>query len=282
MTAPLNNASEVSISTNLSWNAIIGADGYYLTAGTTSGGNDILNTIDVGNVSTYNFATDLPEDTTIFVTIVPYNSDGMSVGCSEESFTTETLPTIPDCTTLILPEDGDINVATDVTLSWEASMTADGYRLSVGTTSGGNDIVDNEDVSILTSYTFPEKLLEDTTYYVNITPYNTLGDALNCSEFTFTTIEQDDTLYGFSPNGDGINDYWTIDGIERHPDNTVAIYNRWGDLVFRFRDTITNPMFLMELRIGKHNLEQVNFRVAPISLLFRLRVNIILKNYKGS
>ncbi|MBF4467676.1 gliding motility-associated C-terminal domain-containing protein, partial [Flavobacterium sp. LC2016-12] len=39
----------------------------------------------------------------------------------------------------------------------------------------------------------------------------------------------------FSPNGDGINDVFTIDGIDEitcYPENTVEIYNRWGILVF--------------------------------------------------
>jgi gliding motility-associated-like protein len=37
---------------------------------------------------------------------------------------------------------------------------------------------------------------------------------------------------GFSPNGDGINDTWMIYNIENHPNNTVKVYNRWGDVVF--------------------------------------------------
>ncbi|UFH34906.1 gliding motility-associated C-terminal domain-containing protein [Flavobacterium acetivorans] len=46
----------------------------------------------------------------------------------------------------------------------------------------------------------------------------------------------DDTKYGFSPNEDGINDFWEIDTIEKYPDNEVFIYNRWGDLVFQIKN----------------------------------------------
>jgi gliding motility-associated-like protein/uncharacterized repeat protein (TIGR01451 family) len=36
-----------------------------------------------------------------------------------------------------------------------------------------------------------------------------------------------------TPNGDGKNDTFKVDGIELYPDNTVAIFNRWGNEVFR-------------------------------------------------
>uniref|UniRef100_UPI00232FEA3B gliding motility-associated C-terminal domain-containing protein n=1 Tax=Aquimarina algiphila TaxID=2047982 RepID=UPI00232FEA3B len=47
-----------------------------------------------------------------------------------------------------------------------------------------------------------------------------------------TPLEEDETRYGFSPDDDGINEYWEIDGIDNYPNNKVLIYNRWGDLVF--------------------------------------------------
>ncbi|MFK7809213.1 MAG: gliding motility-associated C-terminal domain-containing protein [Saprospiraceae bacterium] len=38
---------------------------------------------------------------------------------------------------------------------------------------------------------------------------------------------------GFSPNGDGVNDFWRIQGIESIPNNTMRIYNRWGNQLLK-------------------------------------------------
>ncbi|HCQ29485.1 MAG TPA: hypothetical protein DIU39_04300 [Flavobacteriales bacterium] len=38
---------------------------------------------------------------------------------------------------------------------------------------------------------------------------------------------------GFTPNGDGDNDEWYIDYIYLYPDNKVAIFDRWGVLVWK-------------------------------------------------
>ena len=38
---------------------------------------------------------------------------------------------------------------------------------------------------------------------------------------------------GFSPNGDGINDWWNIPILGKYPNNTVVIINRWGDEVWK-------------------------------------------------
>lgn len=37
---------------------------------------------------------------------------------------------------------------------------------------------------------------------------------------------------GFSPNGDGVNDYFIIGGIENYPNNKLIVFNRWSDVVY--------------------------------------------------
>ena len=44
---------------------------------------------------------------------------------------------------------------------------------------------------------------------------------------------------GFSPNGDEINDYFTIESIQSYPNNRLEIFNRWGNLVY-FKENYKN------------------------------------------
>ncbi|WP_161499375.1 gliding motility-associated C-terminal domain-containing protein [Flavipsychrobacter stenotrophus] len=44
---------------------------------------------------------------------------------------------------------------------------------------------------------------------------------------------------GFSPNGDGINDSWSVPMLIDYPKNTVTIINRWGNEVWK-RDNYDN------------------------------------------
>ncbi|MCK0158559.1 gliding motility-associated C-terminal domain-containing protein [Cellulophaga sp. F20128] len=40
----------------------------------------------------------------------------------------------------------------------------------------------------------------------------------------------------FTPNGDGINDTWTIYNIENYPNSLVRVFNSWGKEVFSARN----------------------------------------------
>ena len=38
---------------------------------------------------------------------------------------------------------------------------------------------------------------------------------------------------GLTPNGDNHNETWFISGIDSLPENSVAIFNRWGELIWK-------------------------------------------------
>ena len=69
-----------------------------------------------------------------------------------------------------------------------------------------------------------------TTWYV-VTVTNSSGCS-STDSVLITVIPEIVIPTGFSPNGDGVNDGWQIDLIDRFPECTVEIYNRWGELLF--------------------------------------------------
>ncbi len=70
-----------------------------------------------------------------------------------------------------------------------------------------------------------------TDYTVIIT--DQYGCTANATVKVSVMCDSIDAPNGFSPNNDGINDYFNIKGIENFDDNVVFIYNRWGNLVFK-------------------------------------------------
>ncbi|REH46422.1 gliding motility-associated-like protein [Tenacibaculum gallaicum] len=236
ITTPSDGETNVAVDTDITWNTVSDADGYYISIGTTSGGTDIVNNESVTG-TTYNPTSNFPENTTIYVSVLPYKSGGLATGCGEVRFTTETVAIIPNCTTITVPTNRETSVSVNTGISWDAVADVDGYYISIGTTSGGIDIVNNESVTG-TTYNPTSDFPENTTIYVLVIPYNSVGNTMGCSEISFTTEVGSigKTKYGFSPNDDGVNDFWEIKGIEEHPNNTVTIFNRWGDMVFQTKE----------------------------------------------
>ncbi len=93
---PKDGSGNVLIATDLLWNQVTGATGYILSVGTVSGGTDIADSIDVAGANTFDLVNDLPENSRIYVTVTPYNNNGLAEGCTEESFTTEGSETITE------------------------------------------------------------------------------------------------------------------------------------------------------------------------------------------
>ena len=97
-----------NFATTITWNASSGADGYYISIGTTPGGTDIANNVNLGNVLTYSFAGNAAS--TYYYTIYPFNAIGTASGCTQSSFTTNT----NSCYCVSAPTSVDGNGITNV------------------------------------------------------------------------------------------------------------------------------------------------------------------------
>ncbi|MBQ4913918.1 BspA family leucine-rich repeat surface protein [Maribacter sp. MMG018] len=69
------------------------------------------------------------------------------------------------------------------------------------------------------------------------------GDEIDNGDGEEDSKDDTDTLkvsQAFTPNGDGINDTWTIYGIENYPNSIVRVFNNWGKEVFSAKNYQNN------------------------------------------
>ncbi len=113
--------------------------------------------------------------------------------------------TIPVFSTVTI--GGSPTSPTGITFTWSPSFTLDNGSIPNPTAS--NTV--------------------NTTYTVTVTDMNgcMASDTMQVLLYPEIIIPN-----GFSPNGDSKNDKWQIDNIEQFPDNTVEVYNRWGEQLF--------------------------------------------------
>jgi gliding motility-associated-like protein len=71
----------------------------------------------------------------------------------------------------------------------------------------------------------------------------TVADEQGCTVTDSINLKEPEAIKlpnGFTPNGDGFNDFYVIKGIQGYPGNKVNIFNRWGNLVFSTQDYQNN------------------------------------------
>ncbi len=143
---------------NITWDATPNADAYKLTVGTTSGGTDVLNAVDVGNVLTYQVPTTF--NTQYFYTLTPYNAAGDAVGCAEASFTTA----VNGCYCNSVPTSNDNNGISNVQLIATDYPTGDvTYMDHTGGTVAnfGQGLTNNVQITFETGYTYDTNIWVD-------------------------------------------------------------------------------------------------------------------------
>lgn len=119
----------------------------------------------------------------------------------------------------------DITITPDTTISL-------GYSIQLQATGGTTYIWSPADGLSDTTVANPIATpLATTTYVVVIHP----GEGCTATRQVTVTVAEDflvDAPNVFSPNGDGVHDFWTINNITTYPICKVTVYNRWGSEVF--------------------------------------------------
>ncbi|MFT4534559.1 MAG: hypothetical protein ACJA1A_000562 [Saprospiraceae bacterium] len=130
LTTPTDGSTMVYITTDLTWQSVTDATGYKLTIGTSSGGNDLYDNEDLGNVTTFD-PIDFPCATTIYVTITPYKASGDAIGCAEESFTTEEITAAAgDDVAFCAGGSTQLNASGGTVYSWSPTDSLDDANIS--------------------------------------------------------------------------------------------------------------------------------------------------------
>ncbi len=126
-----------------------------------------------------------------------------------------------------------------------AEQLPSGYRLITSQASDGvyDEIsgfweIDNLDALETTNLQLTVEVL-DINDYVNTASLDFVDqlDVNNANDTDQASVEPSClTVYNeFSPNGDGVNEFFKIDCITRYPNNLLQVYNRWGNIVYEQR-----------------------------------------------
>jgi hypothetical protein len=93
VSAPAAGATAQSLTPTITWAAANAATGYKISVGTTPGATNILNNVDLGNVTTYTFSSGvLSPSKRYYYTINSYNATITNTGCAERNFSTACAP----------------------------------------------------------------------------------------------------------------------------------------------------------------------------------------------
>ncbi|MDZ4823689.1 MAG: gliding motility-associated C-terminal domain-containing protein [Flavobacteriales bacterium] len=125
--------------------------------------------------------------------------------------------------------------------------SVDPIQISLGESADlfvtGGDLLIGPGGDTLVSYIWsPETYLDDPNIQNPVstpeqtTTYVVEGTVGGCTVTDLVTVEVGppiEIFNTFTPNSDGINDTWNMNGIERFPNCKVSLFSRWGQNVFR-------------------------------------------------
>lgn len=127
-----------------------------------------------------------------------------------------------------------VNAGNDVTIC--PGFTAHLEAIVSGDTAGATYLWSPFDGSLNDSSVYNPSANPDSTTVYALEVFNGNGCWAKDTVTVFIVRTAECVIHvynGITPNGDGANDIWYIDGIQSFPDNLVSIFNRWGNKVWQ-------------------------------------------------
>lgn len=90
----------------------------------------------------------------------------------------------PTCATFTAPLNNSTTLPSNGTMTWSPGAGATSYKLYIGTTAGGTDILNG---TVVNGTSYQVALNVGTLYYAKVISTNSFGESTGCAEISFTT-----------------------------------------------------------------------------------------------
>lgn len=187
LSSPIASEVNIDLSPLLSWNSSEFSASYQVQVSTTSNFSSLLIDETAGETTSLQ-VSGLTGDNIYFWRVRAMNSIGISDWSSVWSFTTTTATVpLPDIPNLLSPVNSGMGVATNPTLSWNASDNATTYRVQVSMNQDfSSTLIDETNVAGI-SFSFTG-LSNNNLYYWRVQSENSSGTSPWSDTWSFVTI----------------------------------------------------------------------------------------------
>lgn len=200
LTAPANNADDVSLTPTFTWAAGTGtSDTYRIDVSTSSDFSSFVISDSSSTTTSFSVVSALSTSTEYFWRVRGKNTAGPGAWSSTFSFTT--VPPPPGPVTLTSPADDAVEVSLTPTFEWQSLAEADTYRLQVSTVNDFSSTVIDQSGIATNSYTVVSALSLGTEYFWRVRASNAGGSSTYSVVWSFTTEVSKQVVLSSPSNG---------------------------------------------------------------------------------
>jgi hypothetical protein len=200
---PENDANNIPVSLQFEWGNDISISSFQLQVSRNDLFTDLV--VDVNQIFDPSYTVnDLDHESTYYWRVRGVTSGG-TLGDWSGTWSFVTIIEAPEAPLLLSPENGAIDVATDIDLAWNAAERASTYRVQVSTNLDFTNII-HEGIDVSDTSETVSGLEHETQYYWRVRAENIGGISNWSSVWSFTTVSTIPPAPTLSSPADSVTD----------------------------------------------------------------------------